>query len=48
MFVKFLDGHELIWNRTTDGKVVPAFEMCYELEEVKLSKADAELVEQFF
>lgn len=48
VFVKFLDGHELIWNRTTDGKVVPAFEMCYELGEVKLSKADAELVEQFF
>lgn len=48
MFVKFLDGHELIWNRNSDGKVVSAYVFCYELEEVKLSKEGAELVEQFF
>lgn len=48
MFVKFLDGHELIWNRSSDGKVVPAYVFCYELEEVKLSREGAELAEQFF
>lgn len=48
VFVKFLDGHELIWNRASDGKFSPVYVMCEGLEEVKLGKQDTEAIAAFF
>lgn len=47
-FMNFLDGHELIWNKLSDGKVLPKVIMCYEDEEAKLSSKDIDVIEQFF
>lgn len=44
-FVKFLDGHELIWNMTSDGKILPRVILCDGDEDEELSKADAEMLE---
>lgn len=48
VFVKFLDGHELIWNRASDGKFSPVYVMCEGLEETKLEKQDIVTIAVFF
>ena len=48
VFVKFLDGHELIWNRASDGKFSPVYVMCEGLEETKLEKQDIVTIAAFF
>lgn len=48
VFVKFLDRHELIWNRASDGKFSPVYVMCEGLEEVKLGKQDIVTIAVFF
>ena len=48
VFVKFLDGHELIYDMaTTDDKQVKYF-LYFETDELELKKKDAEAVEKFF
>ena len=48
VFVKFLDGHELIFDLKSDGKFAPIFYYCYNLDEIELKKADEKAVELFF
>lgn len=48
VFVKFLDGHELIFDLKSDGKFTPIFYYCYNLDEIELKKADENAVELFF
>ena len=40
VFVKFLDGHELIYDMLTDGKFTPKFYFCYKLDEIALKDND--------
>ena len=46
-FVKFLDGHELIWNIMSDGKIVPRVILCDGYDVETLSKYDVEMLELF-
>lgn len=39
VFVRFLDGHELIYDMLTDGKFTPKYYLCYQFDEIEL-KAD--------
>lgn len=48
VFVKFLDGHELIYDMLTDGKFTPKFYFCYQLDEIELKDKDIQTLEQFF
>lgn len=48
VFVRFLDGHELIWDRASDGKFSPIYVMCEGLEETKLGKRGTETIAAFF
>lgn len=40
VFVKFLDGHELIYDLLTDGKFSPIYYLYYELHDVELKNSD--------
>ena len=48
VFVKFLDGHELIYDMLTDGKLTPKFYFCYNFDEIELKDSDIPIIEQFF
>ena len=48
VFVKFLDGHELIYDMLTDGKFTPKFYFCYKLDEIALKDNDIQLIDNFF
>ena len=48
VFVKFLDGHELIYDMLTDGKFTPKFYFCYKLDEIALKDNDIQLIDSFF
>lgn len=48
VFVKFLDGHELIYDMLTDGKFTPKFYFCYNFDEIELKDSDIPIIEQFF
>jgi len=48
VFVKFLDGHELIYDMTTDGKIVQKYYLCYQLDEIELREKDIQIIETFF
>ena len=48
VFVKFLDGHELIYDMLTDGKITPRFYFCCAFDEIELSAHGQQLVEEFF
>lgn len=48
VFVKFLDGHELIYDmNAVDGKQDKFF-LCFEIEELQLKKKDIDEIEKFF
>lgn len=48
IFVRFLDGHELIYDMMTDGKFTPKYYLCYHLDEEELKDKDVQLIEEFF
>lgn len=45
VFVKFLDGHELIYDMLTDGKFTPKFYFCYNFDEIELKDSDIPIIE---
>ena len=48
IFVRFLDGHELIYDMKSDGKFAPIYYMYDGTDEEELSTKDVELVKAFF
>ena len=48
VLVKFLDGHELIYDMLTDGKFTQIYYMYDGTDEEELSTKDVELVKAFF
>ena len=48
IFVRFLDGHELIYDMKSDGKFAPIYSMYDGTDEEELSTKDVELVKAFF
>lgn len=48
VFIKFLDGHELVYDMLTDGKFTSKYYYYDDLDEVRLNDKDIIYVEQFF
>lgn len=48
IIVKFLDGHELIYDMMTDGKFTPKYCLCYYFDVEELKDKDVQLIEEFF
>lgn len=49
VFVKMLDGQELVWLKLSDGKIVPRVALLVGWnEDADLSAADISLLEEFF
>lgn len=48
VFVKFLDGHELIYYMKSDGKFAPIYYMYDGADEKELSAKDIEPIKAFF
>ena len=48
IFVRFLDGHELIYDMKSDGKFAPIYYMYYGTDEEELSAKDVEPIKAFF
>lgn len=48
MFVKFSDGHELIYDMMSDGKFTPKYYLSYKLDEENIKDKDLPAIEQFF
>ena len=48
IFVRFLDGHELIYDMKSDGKFTPIYYMYDGTDEEELSTKDIELIKDFF
>lgn len=40
MFVKFLDGHDIVFDMTSDGKITPRFYLSYNLDEEQIRDKD--------
>lgn len=48
IFVKFLDGHELIYDMNSDGKFAPIYYLYYKTDEEQINDKDIPYVKQFF
>ena len=48
IFVRFLDGHELIYDMKSDGKFAPIYYMYDGTDEEELSAKDIESIKAFF
>lgn len=48
IFVRFLDGHELIYDMKSDGKFAPIYYMYDGTDEEELSTKDIEPIKAFF